>query len=276
MKGIFCIFILCFFVQASAQNQQLKVLEVEADTLLAHENYSGALKLYNRILDTTTPRSEAEYLLLYKRAVCQYSLHHFNEALQDINTFLAKISDYQANLLKAFIGRELNEANIQVEALNALLMIDSGNVELLRWRASALLESGKYSEARKDIKILNYRSPDPELDLFTGISFYYEDKPDSAITYFDRVIALDKKSVTAYMYAGSVCLDQSAYDLALQYLNTGIKLDPENLSMIFYKGIALTEQGKIDQGCRCLLKAFNGGVDEAGDYLKEYCFGVDE
>ena len=43
-------------------------------------------------------------------------------------------------------------------------------------------------------------------------------------------------------------------------------------SLLFYKGIALVESDQKIEGCRCLTKAFNLGIDDVGDYLKEYCY----
>jgi hypothetical protein len=30
------------------------------------------------------------------------------------------------------------------------------------------------------------------------------------------------------------------------------------------------------EGCRCLRKAFYSGMDDASDYLTEYCFGIEK
>ena len=63
-------------------------VEIEADTLVAREDYSGALVLYNKIIDKSKPKTEEEFQLYYKRAVCYYGLENFSEALKDINTVI--------------------------------------------------------------------------------------------------------------------------------------------------------------------------------------------
>ena len=265
-------------VYASAQTSTWRSLETEADTLLAHEDYAGALKLYNQVIDLSKLKESDSYASLYKRAVCYYSLTNYKEALSNVNQMLAKDPEFhQADLLKAFVGRELNDSKIQLEGLNPLLQLDPGNFDLLKWRATVLLDADQYATARKDIKTLIKSSPeDPELELYLGVSYYYESKADSALTCFDKAIALDKTYSTPYIYASSLCLDEEAYPQALQYAESGLKLDPDNTSMLFYKGIALAELKKIDEGCSCLYKAFTKGVDDAAGYLKEYCYGVED
>lgn len=257
--------------------QHWKALEVEADTLLAREDYEGAVKLYSKIINTSKPVEREAYPILYKRALCFYSLTNYDAALKDLDSFIAVDPDFhQASLLKAFIGRDAGAPEIQLEGLNVLLKHDSTNVELLRWRATALLDNGKFADARKDLYRLKQKGNNAELELYTGISYYYENESDSAIVHFDNAIALDKSYMSPYLYAGSLSLDEEAYPLALTYLNAGLKLDPTNITMIFYKGVALVESHNITEGCRCLNKAFANGIDDAGSYLKEFCFGIEE
>lgn len=262
----------------SAQVKSWRDIETEADTLLAHEDYNGALKLYNRSIELSKLKEPDSYASLYKRAVCYYSLANFKEALSNANQMLTKDPGYhQAYLLKAFIGRELNDSQTQIEGLNPLLELDPENADLLKWRATVLLDANQYAAARRDIQLLKKNSSeDPELELYLGVSYYYESKADSALFCFDKAIALDKTYSTPYIYASSLCLDEEAYSLALQYAEAGLKLDPENMSMTFYKGIALAELKRIDEGCSCLYKAFNKGIDDAAGYLKEYCYGAEE
>jgi tetratricopeptide (TPR) repeat protein len=267
----------CLTLSFAQKNAKWKALEVEADTLMAHEDYEGALSKYNEIAKATGLKDPDTYLIFYKRGVCLYSLQAFEEALDQINQFLKLQPDFhQAKLLKAFIGRELGDTNVQLSTLSDLLLLDPKNLDLLKWRATTFIDAGLYPEARRDIVVAQKINDDAELEGYMGISYYYEDKPDSAIAYFDKAIALDKTYITAYLYAASLCLDEEVYDLALEYVRSGLQIDPKNISLQFYKGIALVQKDNITQGCSCLAKAFNAGVDDAGDYLKEFCYGLED
>ena len=252
-----------------------RVQEVKADTLLNNQEYSGALELYNTLIQKSKPSTEEEYRLYYKRAVCFYGLKKFEEALKDVNVFMEKYPQEQAKLLRAYIYQELGNHEAQLTDINELLAKDPENRELLQWRASVFMEWEKYSEAQKDIrKLLTYQSS-PELKSYLGLSYYYQSNADSALMLFDEVIAEDPGSVQTYLYAASLCMDEEAYDLGLTYIQKGLQVEPSNMTLIFYKGIALVETDQVSDGCRCLTKAFNSGMDEVADYLKEYCYNAE-
>ena len=261
-----------------ASAQKLKgndALMAQADTLLSRQDYAGAIALYNKITTTSESLSDENYSLFYKRAYCFYALEQYDNALQDVNQYLEKKPEDQAKLLRAYINQELGNHEAQLTDLNAFIEASPENIELLQWRASVLMEMERYAEAQRDIRRLLISQPGPELKGYLGLTYYYLNDPDSALIIFDDVIASDPDYIQPYLYAGSLALDEEAYDLALQYINAGIKKDPSNNTLLFYKGIALVASERTDEGCRCLTKVFNAGFDDAADYLKSYCYGVD-
>src|SRR4051812_40940478 len=200
------------------QAEKWKALEVEADTLMSREDYEGALAKYNQIAKATGLKDADTYFIYYKRAVCLYSLERYEDALKDIDQFIKLQPDFhQAKLLKAFIGRDMGNNEVQIASLSELLQEDPKNLDLLKWRATTFIDEGLYPESRRDILTAKRISNDAELEGYMGISYYYESKADSALMYFDKAIALDKTYLTAYLYAGSLCLDEEAYDLSLVY-----------------------------------------------------------
>ena len=64
------------------------------------------------------------------------------------------------------------------------------------------------------------------------------------------------------------------YLLSLEYLNLALRIDGKSPDVMFYKGVALVELKQMEEGCRCLNRAFYNGADNAGDYLAQYCFGT--
>ena len=105
-----------------------------------------------------------------------------------------------------------------------------------------------------------------------GLSYYYQEDSDSAIVIFDELLRENPAYLQGYIYAASLSLDEEAYEMALSYINKGLEQDPGNATLIFYKGIALIETEQEKEGCRCLTQAFNAGVDDVADYLKQYCY----
>lgn|GEM_PF-321682 len=264
-----------FFVSAQSAPKKNESLILQADTLLDRQDFAGALALYTKIIEKTKPVSADDYRVLYKRAYCYYALGDFENALGDINQVIQQVPDEQAKLMRAYINQELEDYEAQLQDLNELLANNPGNPEFLRWRASVLMESERYAEAQKDIQALLDYQPSPELKSYLGLTYYYQNKPDSAIAIFDEVIEGSPGYLPSYLYAASLSLEQEAFDLALAYISQGLSVDRDNLTLLFYKGIALVENENTDEGCKCMTKAFAGGIDDAADYLKNYCYGVD-
>jgi predicted Zn-dependent protease len=254
---------------------RIQAWSVEADTLMNRRDYEGALTLYTKIIQESKLKSEDDFMALYNRALAYFSLGRHDEALRDVNQYIEKYPEQHARLLRLYIYQELGDHENQVKDLNALIAESPGNAELIQWRMSVLMDAEKYAEARKDIRQLLTVQASPELRSYLGLTYYYEDNADSAMIIFDEVIRTDPSFVQSYLYAGSLCIEKEAYDLALKYVNKGLQQEPSNTTLLFYKGIALVENKKIQEGCRCLTKAFNAGFDDAADYLKEYCYGIE-
>jgi tetratricopeptide (TPR) repeat protein len=259
-----------------AQNAKLKALEIEADTLLNKQDFQGALKLYTKIIKSSKPKNQAAETL-YKRSICYYSLGEFESALQDLNIFIPAFpGSSQAKLLRAFVYREMGDTEHQLIDLNEVISNRPGDPDLLKWRATLYLDMDEYLLAKKDIlEVLKFQT-DPETQTYLGLAYYNLNHPDSALMSLNKAIELDVNYLPAYFYAGSFCLQESEYDLSLKYINLVLRLDPKNPTALFYKGVALIEKKNIEAGCSCLNRSFYLGIDDAGDYLKEYCYEVED
>lgn len=259
---------------SGAQSIDAAKLEAQADTLLSQQDFFNAEKKYTQLISLKSASGNPG--LYYKRAYAYYGLEQFDKALTDINKHLSLNKDNaEAKILRAYIYQERGEVELQLADINDLIAINP-NPELLRWRASVALEAGKYAIAQKDIEALLKVESTAELESYLGLAYYYQEKQDSALLIFNEVIRKNPEFIQAYLYAGSLCLEAGEPDLGLGYINKGLKVAPSNEMLLFYKGTVLVEKTEsLNQGCRCLLKAFNAGVDDAADYLKEYCYGVE-
>lgn len=248
---------------------------VQADTLMGREDFTGALALYTKVIESSRLATPQEAQVLYKRAYCFYSLERFDEALTDINRFIEKTDDLQAVLLRAYIYQGLGRTEDQLQDINRLAQNNPDNLDLLRWRASVLMDAEKYRDARRDIQKIMMIDQSPDIAGYLGLTYYYDNDADSALMIFDKVLASHPEHTQTYVYAASLALEEESFPLALSYIDKGLQHDPANNTLTFYKGIALVESEKTDEGCRCLAKAFAAGTDDAGGYLKQYCYGVE-
>lgn len=278
MMRVRVVFILVLAASTVNGQQKWSALEALSDTLLNNQQFEQALNKYNKVL---AMQKKARYnessLVLYKRSVCFFYLGEFKKALADLNVFIpANPSFYQARLLRAFIYRQFSDIEKQLEDVNQILAVDPYNIDLLKWRAGVLLETGEYRKSQDDLLKVKEIQTDEEVELYLGLSWYYLQNPDEALNHFNKAIQLNGGYVPAYQYAGILCVEQEAFSLALTYLDLALRLEPENFQLVYYKGVALVESGKTDQGCRFLNKAFYSGIDQAAGYLMEFCYKIED
>jgi tetratricopeptide (TPR) repeat protein len=255
---------------------RLEALTVEADTLMNRQDFDGALKILTKIIKESKLKTEEDYLALYNRAICYFSLGDHDLALKDVNQYLEKFQEQHAILLRLYIYQEQGKKDLLLQELSKLSSDHPDNVEFIQWRIDILMEGEEYALARKDIRKLMALQSSPQLTAYLGMNYYYDDQPDSALIVWDEALQQDHSMTDVYIYAASLCVEEEAYGLALNYIDRGLKHSPSDTALIFYKGIALVETSKLQEGCRCLNKAFAAGEDGAIDYLKEYCYGLDD
>lgn len=273
MPRLLVIVLALLFSNALAQEAKWKKWEAEADTLMNKEDFEGAIKLYSKAIKSSKLEDKSAYPPVYKRAVCYYSIGQFDESLRDIETFMEQYPGlFQAHMLKAFIYRETNDTENQLNSLNDAMAIQPGDPGLIKWRSSLYLEEGEYEKVKEDLQYVKAIQDDPEVEMYLGFAYYNLDMVDSAFIALNKAIELEPTYLPAYLYGGSFSLQESNNELALKYLDMALRLDPENLNAIFYKGVALLELGQDEEGCSLLAKAFYAGEDNAGDYLKEKCY----
>ena len=270
------LFLMAMSVMAISQNEEWRAWEIEADTLFNRQDFEEASVLYTKIIDASKLQDKSIYPSIYKRAVCSYSLGNFEKAIQDLDIFIPAFPEvHRAKLLRAFVYRELGDDERQLIDLNSVLDAQPGDPDILRMRASVYLQQKEFQKAKEDLIIVRQLAEDSETEVYLGLAHYNLGSLDSALISMNKSIEMDATYMPAYLYAGSFCLQEEQYELGLKYLNLALRLEPKNNSALFYKGIALVELKRVEDGCRCLAKAFYNGEDDAGGYLEQYCYSMD-
>ncbi len=264
---------LCLSANAVAQSPKWKSWAVKGDTLYNHEDYKGAVKAYNKAIDLSKLKDKEAYRIVYKRAVCFFSLGDYKDALKDLDIFAREFPDLpQEKLIRAFIYRELGDDEKQLSNLELAMEFLPASADMLKWRGLLYLQKDDFEKAKSDILLARKLQDDPEVETYLGLIYYNLEQMDSSFVCFNASIGLDATYLPPYLYAGSISLEMGDYELSVQYLNLALRLEPKNKEALFYKGAALIELKKVDEGCQCLTRSFYAGMDDAGDYLKEYCY----
>lgn len=263
-----------FFIKAQNRHE-LMAWEVQGDTLLNRGDFKGATEIFTRLIQKTTFNSRSDYDLFYKRGLAWFQSGDFEKALRDANYYKSKTGDGQANVLKVYIYQKMDKMDDALSQIDTLQQLYSENSELSKWKVQLLMDADRYADAKAELTAALEKENDPKLALLLGLSDYYLGEYDAAFDVFDKLIAADPTMMEAYTYPASLSLEDGLYEKTLAYCEQGLKQDAGDATLMFYKGIALYELKQNEEGCRFLARAFQRGIDDAGDYLKEYCYGVE-
>lgn len=258
---------------AFAQGEKRMLQEAEGDTLLSRQEYEEAFRVFDRLVKAGF-KQPSDYRALYKRAFCEYTLSKPDDALRDLESYIQNVPDQPAgHILRSFVYKSIGDLDHQLDDLHAAIRIAGPRVDLLKWRAEAYIEAKNYAGAKNDLILARGQADDEELELSLGIAYFNLDDVDSAFICLNDAIVMNPTELPPYIYAATFCLEKDNAELAIKYLDVALRIDPHQMDALFYKGAALVESGKIDEGCKCLTTAFQNGVDEAGDYLVQFCYG---
>jgi tetratricopeptide (TPR) repeat protein len=274
VRALIIIFLMvsAFFVSAQNTSKLDKKLD-EVQSLLEQQKYDKAITALNRLLKRNRDGSYGNQLL-YARAHAYYGKGDLLKSLEDINGVLASMPDFsEARLLRAELYSVTSQYDKGIADLS--MLIDAhADLSLIGNRASMAMDAGQYALAIQDIKTMLMYNPSADLETYLGYAYYMGGDLDSAQLVYESIIAKNPEHVDAYFYAGIVAYEKGINEQAIHYFTIGLTQQPTHLYMLFYKGVILAEEEATNvEGCRCLNKAFYQGMDEAADYLKEYCFG---
>jgi tetratricopeptide (TPR) repeat protein len=273
-KVLFVLSIILVPFFAQAQNEpKWKKWEVLADSAFAQENFKSAVNNYSKAIKGSKLQTRDDYSLFYKRAVSYLNFGRPDQALEDISIFIEQFPmAYQAYLLKAYLQLNMDLSNDALSTLDQALELNPLNPDVMKWKAEILLNTGDANEVKQVLLALPKQFRDPQTEVMLGMAYYQLDKNDSALYFLNQSLRMDPFFYPALMYAAIIHLEESNYDLALDFIDKALLIDNSDPTLYFYKGAILAEQDKLDEACRFLNRAFYRGVDDAADYLKQYCF----
>jgi tetratricopeptide (TPR) repeat protein len=220
-KSSFLFFLLCAPLLAPAQDSQSRwsKWETDADTLMDHQDFAGAAELYSKIISECKFNEKSDYRFIYKRAVSYYSGNKFDSALVDMNRFIPIFPESpQARILRALIYRQKGDSENQLKDLQKAIELRGPTTELIRWRGALLADKGDFKGAKKDLEEVRLYQDDAELETNLGFIYYSLGNLDSALVCLNKAIVLDVNYSASYLYAGTFCLQEEKFDMALKYL----------------------------------------------------------
>jgi tetratricopeptide (TPR) repeat protein len=160
---------------------------------------------------------------------------------EDFVSSLAVVTFLLTILLVVSVG-----GSCKIQSVEAQLTNTSSSTELII-KGDSLFNQGKYEEAITYFdKVLALDPNDRDMLYYKGISLEGLGKHEEAITYFDKVLALDQNDTDTLTYKGISLESLGKHEEAITYFDRVLTLDPNNVNTLRWKEYTLHNTGKYD------------------------------
>ena len=129
--------------------------------------------------------------------------------------------------------------------------------------------------AHRELQAAATASPSaPQPPYVLGLAAKSQNRPEEAITYFQKVLRLDPNDVGANVNLGQLYAQQRKYAEAIPVLRTAIAAEPYNATALYNLGTALLRGGQRDEGQKVIaqfqeLRQRGSGTTLGTNYLEQ-------
>lgn len=269
-----------------AQSAADSTLLARADTLLAHQDFKGAAKLFDKLIDGPlaaqgyTGRASCGKDLdgamadLYQaitidptycrarmvRAMLYQKVKMFDKAVADLDVAVANAID-TATLTEALCDRGwaltgMRKFDLAERDYRQVLAIDSNDARAVNNLGMALKETGHHDEAEQLLRRMIQLTPD-EVEGYMNMAFFLSElgRHTEALNYFDQAEAHGAKHPFFYNNRGYAKLKTGDAKGALKDIERSIDLDPTNSYAFRNRALVHLELKDHDKACTDLETA---------------------
>jgi len=123
--------------------------------------------------------------------------------------------------------------------------------------ANEYLKLGQIDEAQKEFILLSKIEPNNYETYFHIANLFEErDYTDSALSNYQKVLAINPKHALSYMRIGVILIKKQQLSEAKKALMTSLKLDPQNIACHYHLGKISKSTGETDAALAQFEKAF--------------------
>ncbi len=209
--------------------------------------------------------------LLYRRAVVNYKLEGYDEALADVGKALAIDSshaayyDLMADVLLDYARP--NDSKHAIEVLEKAAAKFPNNLHTLLKLSEFYLIVRQHNEALATIDKVFRRDPqNPEGFFMTGRVALDMGDTTRAIKALQKAAQLDASNIDAWMFLGKIMANRND-PTALQYFDNVLRLDSTDLEAREFKGVLYKRRGEFEQAFRVYRDIIVRNPDYANAYF---------
>ncbi len=244
-------------------------LEKDVNYLLKNNNFIDAVTL----IDEKIPESKNPKPLYIFKAQIESQQGNFRASAMDWTEALSLDRD-NINALKQRGIAYLNSEKFKeaYDDFSKALRLDPANFELYILRAKASRGKKDLNSAVKDMDLyLDYFPDDKNAILFCGELNYDNGNYVEALKNFNKDLRLDNSNPEYFKARGKAFYQTKMYKYAIDDLSMSLDLKPDDGEVYYFKGMARYNSGDKQGACSDWKISANYGETRAIEQLINYC-----
>lgn len=249
-----------------------------ASAMTAQERLQKSLDMYDygtaiHVIDSLMATDNADSIdLALQKARCLRKLYRADEAAEVLGEVL-HIDQFNTELMAELAECHTQAGNTaDAYGLYSILAgMQPGNVYFRICQARILYREKQYVESISACKEILARDSIPEILSMTGDAYKNLGNADSALVYYNKVLALKPRHVATISKKADILLSARQYDSVIGMTSEYLSGDPDNMTMLPIYGLALHLQGSYTLS----IEQFEHLLDIGGDsYAVHYYLGL--
>lgn len=156
--------------------------------------------------------------------------------------------EVQRHIERAWHLLNINRPADAIKEINAGLVLEPQNTELLSIASSCYYETGEYERSMAFARQwLNAEPDNPLVHYIMAINYERTEKMDKAKSHIQQALAYDPTDADYWSALASFYMPERDWNKMLEYAEKGLECDPEHPQSLNYRNLALTKLGRADE-----------------------------
>lgn len=260
---------LTFILLILAAALQTVLAQDEVRRLLDRYDYKAAVKVIDSLMTGESPDSVS---LAIEKARCLRKMYRAEDAVQTLAEVL-HLDQFNVELLAEMAESQSQAGNTEeaVTWYSLLSQLQPDNMYFKLCKARIMYREKQYQESIMLCKEIVARDTIPEIMSMIGDGYRNLGQNDSALVYYDRVLAARPGHVPTISRKADILLAAKQYDPVVEMTEEYLKEDPDNMTVLPIYGLALHLKEKYPQSTEVFEHQRDLGDDS---YSVHYYIGL--
>ena len=205
--------------------------------LVERYDYKAAVKVIDSLMTCESPDSIS---LAIEKARCLRKMYRAEDAVQTIAEVL-HLDQFNVELLAEMAESQTQAGNTEeaVTWYSLLSQLQPDNMYFKLCKARIMYREKQYQESIMSFKEIVATDTIPEILSMIGDGYRNLGQNDSALVYYDRVLAARPGHVPTISRKADILLAAKQYDQVVEMTEKYLKEDPDNMTVLPIYGLAL-------------------------------------